>query len=66
MKNIVRKRYLKNCNFEIHKNELKVVLSKRIDKNKCPYCGSAITVPVNEHYVCTSCNRKIMYLVKSK
>lgn len=66
LKNIVRKRYLNNCNFEIHNNELKVVLSKRIDKNKCPYCGSAITVPVNEHYVCTSCNRKIMYLVKSK
>ena len=66
LKKTMRKRYLNNCNFEIHNNELKLVLSKRIDKNKCPYCGSAITVPVNEHYECTNCNRKIMYLVKSK
>ena len=66
LKNTVRKRYLMNCNFEIHKNELKLVLSKRIVKNRCPYCGGATSVPVNEHYKCTYCDKKIMNLIKSK
>lgn len=66
LRRTLRKKYLKNCNFEIHKKELMLVLSKRIDKNRCPYCGSAITVPVGEDYKCTSCDRKIMYLIKTK
>ena len=66
LRRTMRKRYLSNCNFEIHKDELKLVLSKRIVKNRCPYCGSAITVPVDEHYKCMSCDRKIINLVKSR
>ena len=66
LRRTVRKRYLSNCNFEIHKNELTLVLSKRIVKNRCPYCGGAISVPVNENYKCTSCDRKIINLVKAK
>ncbi len=62
----LRKRYLRNCTFEIHKNELKLVLSKRIVKDQCPSCGAQIVGPVHEHYRCEHCGRTILHVIKSK
>lgn len=62
----VRRRYLVNCTFEIHKDKLMLVLAKKIVKDKCPSCGGPITGVVNEHYKCSYCNRTIMYTISKK
>lgn len=66
LRRTLRKRYLRNCNFEIHDDKFMLVLSKRIVKNKCPHCGGAINMPVDEHYKCQYCDRIIMHVIKSK
>ena len=66
LRRTLRKRYLRNCNFEIHDDKLMLVLSKRIVKNKCPHCGGAINMPVDEHYKCQYCDKIIMHVIKSK
>ena len=63
---VIRKNYLRNCTMEIHRGELKVVLAKRIVKNRCPYCGGAINIPIDEKCKCQYCNRVIMNVIKSK
>ncbi len=62
----IRRRYLQNCTFEIHKDKLMLVLAKKIVKDKCPSCGAPITGAVDEHYKCTYCNRTIMYTIRKK
>lgn len=62
----LRKRYLRNCTFEIHKNELMLVLAKRIVKEQCPSCGAQIVGPAHEHYRCGHCGKTILYVIKSK
>lgn len=62
----MRRRYLKNCTFEMHDGELKVALAKKIVKDKCPSCDGAITGAVNEHYRCRYCNNLIMDVVVKK
>lgn len=66
LRRTLRKRYLRNCNYEIHDDKLMLVLSKRIVKNKCPHCGGAINMPVDEHYKCQYCDKIIMHVIKSK
>lgn len=62
----MRRRYLKNCTFEMHDGELKMALAKKIVKDKCPSCNGAITGSLNEHYRCRYCNNLIMDVVVKK
>ncbi len=62
----MRRRYLKNCTFEMHDGELKMALAKKIVKDKCPSCNGAITGAVNENYRCRYCNNLIMDVVVKK
>lgn len=62
----MRRRYLKNCTFEVHDGKLKMALAKKIVKDKCPSCDGAITGAVNENYRCQYCNNLIMDVVVKK
>ena len=62
----MRRRYLKNCTFEVHDEQLKMALAKKIVKDKCPSCYGAITGAVNENYRCRYCNSLIMDVVVKK
>ena len=59
----MRRRYLKNCTFEVHDGKLKMALAKKVVKDKCPSCYGAITEAVNENYRCKYCNNLIMDVV---
>ena len=62
----MRRRYLKNCTFEVHDGKLKIALAKKVVKDKCPSCYGAITEAVNENYRCKYCNNLIMDVVVKK
>lgn len=62
----IRFRYLRNCTLEMHDNELKMGLAKKVVKDKCPTCYGAITGAVNETYRCRYCNNLIMDVVQRK
>lgn len=62
----IRLRYLRNCTFEMHDNELKMALAKKIVKDKCPTCYGAITGAVDENYRCRYCNNLIMGVLQRK
>lgn len=66
VRHAIRLRYLKNCTFEIHDDELKMALAKKIVKDKCPTCYGAITGAVDENYRCRYCNNLIMGVVQKK
>ena len=63
---LIREGYIKNCTFEKHENEVKLALSKRIQKDICPNCGAPITEAVDENYKCRYCNSLIMQVVVKK
>ena len=66
VRHAIRLRYLKNCTIEIHDDELKMALAKKIVKDKCPTCYGAITGAVDENYRCRYCNNLIMGVVQKK
>ncbi len=59
----IRRRYLVNCTFEMHDETLKVVLAKKIVRDKCPSCGAAIVGAVDENYKCKYCDSVIMNVI---
>lgn len=63
---LIRKGYIKNCTFEKHENEVKLALSKKIQKDICPNCGAPITEAVDENYMCRYCKSLIMQVVVKK
>lgn len=63
---LIRKGYIKNCTFEKHEDEVKLALSKKIQKDICPNCGAAITEAVDENYKCRYCSSLIMQVVVKK
>lgn len=63
---LIRKGYIKNCTFEKHGDEVKLALSKKIQKDICPNCGASITEAVDEKYICKYCKSMIMQVVVKK
>lgn len=63
---LIRGGYIKNCTFEKHEDEVKLALSKKIQKDICPNCGASITEAVDENYKCKYCSSLIMQVVVKK
>ena len=59
----IRKRYLLNCTFEKHDDQLKLALAKNIVKDKCTSCSAPIVGAVNENYKCQYCGKLIMGVI---
>lgn len=62
----IRTRYLLNCTFEKHDDELKLALAKKIVKDKCPTCSAPIVGAVDENYKCKYCRNIIMEVIVKK
>lgn len=62
----LKRRYLINCTFEKHGDELMVALAKQIVKDKCPTCNGPITGAVDENYRCKYCDNVIMNVIHKK
>lgn len=59
IKMAIKKGYLVNCTIEIYDGKPRVVLAKKVVKDKCPYCGAPIVGVINDSYVCTYCGKRI-------
>ena len=59
----IRKGYLKNCAIEIHAGVPKVVLAKKVVKDKCPTCGALITEVESDTCICKYCGSTIKRVV---
>ena len=62
----LRNGYLANCTLEMHDDEMKVALAKKIVKDTCPSCASPIVGAVDENYTCQVCGNKIMGVIEKK
>jgi len=62
----IRLRYLINCTFEKHDGTLKIVLAKKIVKDKCPSCGGPIIGAADVNYKCKYCGNMIMDVISKK
>ena len=62
----LRNGYLAHCTLEMHDEELKVALAKKIVKDTCPSCATPITGAVDENYTCQTCGNKIMGVIEKK
>lgn len=62
----LRHGYLANCTLEVHDEEMKVALAKKIVKDTCPSCATPITGAVDEDYICQTCGNKIMGVIEKK
>lgn len=66
MRKTLRRRYLRNCTFEMHENTLKIALAKKIVKDQCPSCGAPIVGAVDENYKCSYCGNTIIGVIEKK
>ncbi len=62
----LRRRYLKNCTFEMHGNTLNIALAKKTVKDKCPTCGASIVGAIDENYRCAWCKNTIFGVIEKK
>lgn len=62
----IKKGYLVNCTIEVHEGQSKVVLAKKIVKDRCPHCGASIVGTIDEVYKCNYCGNKIFNVIEKK
>ena len=62
----LRNGYLSHCTLEMHDDEMKVALAKKIVKDTCPSCASPIVGAVDENYTCQVCGNRIMGVIEKK
>lgn len=62
----LKKGYLINCTIEIHNGVPKIALSKKVVRDKCPYCGAPILGAENNGYRCKYCRNKIFNVINKK
>ena len=60
----LREGYLKGCAPERHGGPLRIGLSKRIVKDRCPTCAAPITGAVDENYTCQYCGNRILEVIR--
>ncbi len=62
----LRSGYLAHSTLEVHDDELKVALAKKIVKDTCPSCAAPIVGAVDEDYTCQTCGNRIMGVIEKK
>ena len=66
MRGALKNGYLANCTLEVHEEQMKVALAKKIVKDTCPSCASPIVVAVDENYTCQVCGNRIMGVIEKR
>lgn len=62
----IREGYLRGCAPEKHGGPLRIGLSKRIVKDRCPNCAAPITGAADENYRCKYCGSLIMSVIRKQ
>lgn len=62
----IKKGYAKNCSIECVDGIFRISLAKKIQKDKCPYCGAPVVDVKNEQYKCPYCQRTVIGIVEKK
>lgn len=62
----IKKGYVKNCSIECVDGIFRISLAKKIQKDKCPYCGAPVVDVKNEKYTCPYCQRTVIGVVEKK
>lgn len=62
----IRKGFTKNCSIECVEGNFRISLAKKIQKDKCPYCGAPIVDVKDVRYTCTYCQRTVIGVVDKK